>query len=114
MQAIDRNNLQASLKTNPDLVLIEVLDEDEFKNFHLPYSVNIPLNKDFEANVTAAVPDKDKPVVVYCKDKGCDASEKAAKRIEVLGYSVVYDYEEGKDDWKDAGLPIASNVETHH
>lgn len=114
MQAIDRNELQAALKSNKDMVLIEVLGEDEYKKFHLPYSVNIPMNKDFEANVTAAVPDNDKQVVVYCKNKACDASVKAAKRIELLGYSDVYDYETGKDDWKAAGLPIASDPAPLH
>ncbi|MDX1694291.1 MAG: rhodanese-like domain-containing protein [Ketobacteraceae bacterium] len=114
MQAIDRNELQASLKTNPDMVLIEVLDESEFEKYHLPYSMNVPLDSHFEDNITAAVPDKDKTVVVYCKNESCDASEKAAKRIEELGYSKVYDYTGGKEDWKDAGLPIASREEMRH
>ena len=114
MQAIDRNQLQSSMKSNENMVLIEVLDEGEYRDYHLPYSVNVPLNDAFEANITAAVPDKENPVVVYCKNKDCDASVKAAQRIEELGYANVYDYEGGKEDWKDAGLPIASREDVSH
>lgn len=113
MQAIDRNELQATLKSNPEVVLIEVLGEDEYRDYHLPYSVNIPLNSDFEANVTAVVPNKEKPVVVYCKNTQCSASEQAGKKIEELGYAEVYDYEAGKEDWKAAGFPVASKEDAH-
>jgi hypothetical protein len=43
---------------------------------------------------------------VYCYDTDCDASPKAARRMEDLGYQTVYDYEAGKVDWKEAGLPV--------
>lgn len=44
--------------------------------------------------------------MVYCYDADCTASPKAAERIEALGYRSVYDYEAGKMDWKQAGLPV--------
>jgi rhodanese-related sulfurtransferase len=45
-------------------------------------------------------------VIVYCHDEDCDASPKAARRMDALGYQRVYDYEAGKVDWKQAGLPV--------
>ncbi len=41
-------------------------------------------------------------------DEDCDASPKAAERMEQLGYERVYDYEGGKVDWQEAGLPTES------
>jgi rhodanese-related sulfurtransferase len=54
------------------------------------------------------VPDEDRDVIVYCKDADCDASPKAAKRMEQLGYRNVFDYAAGKEDWKIADLPEES------
>ena len=36
----------------------------------------------------------------------CPASPKAGQRMEELGYQNVFDYEAGKQDWQEAGLPI--------
>jgi len=45
-------------------------------------------------------------VIVYCMNSGCDASTKAAKKMEKLGYTNVLDYEAGKVDWHEAGMPV--------
>ena len=38
------------------------------------------------------------------------ASEQAARRLAALGYENVYDYEEGKQDWIEAGLSTESGA----
>ncbi|REJ90885.1 MAG: hypothetical protein DWQ34_16370 [Planctomycetota bacterium] len=53
-----------------------------------------------------SVPEKDKPVIVYCANTECYASPKATKQMHDLGHATVYDYEAGKTDWKAAGLPV--------
>jgi rhodanese-related sulfurtransferase len=63
---------------------------------------------DFAEKVAAAVPEKSTPVIVYCLDTDCSASPRAAKRLEDLGYGMVFDYEAGKSDWKAAGNRIES------
>ena len=49
---------------------------------------------------------KSRTVIVYCLNAECDASPKAVRRMEKLGYKNVFDYEAGKVDWKEAGLPV--------
>lgn len=88
------------------LALVEVLAADQYRDFHLPGAVNVPLDERFDEAVQQAVPDMSSPVVVYCLDTDCEASAKAARRLEELGYQKVYDYTAGKLDWKEAGLPI--------
>jgi len=106
MTTIDRD--QAKRMFDEDAAVpVEVLPQSEFERFHLPGALNVPLGEDFDARIQEAVPDKHRPVVVYCKDETCDASPRAAQRMEALGYDRIYDYAAGKADWAAAGLPIA-------
>lgn len=41
-----------------------------------------------------------RPVVVYCGDAGCQASEAVARRLRELGIEPVYVLEGGWDSWK--------------
>jgi len=105
VQSISRGELKNKMEANDRLKIIEVLPQDAFRNFHIPGAMNIPIgDEDFDEKIQKAA-DKNEEVVVYCKDSDCDASPKAAKRMEQLGFNIVYDYEAGKDDWKEAGLP---------
>lgn len=106
METIDRETLKQWLDEKRDVTLVEVLPPDKFGAFHLPGATNIPLAEDFEARVQEQFPDRFQPIVVYCEDHECSASTKAASRMDELGYQKVYDYEGGKRDWKQAGLPV--------
>lgn len=105
MQSVTREEVRQMLDRR-EAALVEVLDQSAFNDFHLPGAINVPLSGDFERKIQEAVPDKKQPVIVYCKDKSCDASPKAAEKMEALGYTAVYDYEAGKEDWKSAGLTV--------
>lgn len=105
MARIDREQLRKMMHET-EVTVVEVLGNDAYKEFHIPGAINVPFGEDFDSRIGAAVPDKHEPVAVYCKDENCDASPKAAARMEELGYDRVYDYEAGKEDWKSAGLPI--------
>jgi len=105
MRTITRQQLNERL-ANDDLTLVEVLERKYYRKFHLPGAINVPLGEDFDRRIQEAVPDKNRPVVVYCSDIECEASPKAARRMEDLGYQQVFDYEAGKMDWKEAGLPV--------
>jgi rhodanese-related sulfurtransferase len=106
MQTISREQVKRKINSNDNVVVIETLDPKYYEKFHLPNAINIPLDERFDQQVQQKVPDKNTPVIVYCMDKECDASPKAAKRLEKLGYENVFDYEEGKVDWKKAGEKI--------
>lgn len=106
MQTITRDNVNAQLFRHPDTALVEVLGPEYYRKFHLPGAINVPLGETFDAEIQEAVPDKKIPVVVYCMDLNCQASSKAAQRMMQLGYEQIFDYEAGKMDWKEAGLPV--------
>lgn len=104
MQTIGREQLKQWMDEKRDFVLIETLPQEKFQEAHLPGAINIPTQDEaFESKAREAVPDKDEPVVVYCANTECPASPEAAKKLEGMGYTEVYDYEAGKQDWREAG-----------
>lgn len=104
MTEIDRGQLRKLMEDSP-VTVVEVLSEDKYNQFHLPGAINVPLAPGFSEAIQAVV-GKGDPVVVYCYDADCDASPKAAARMEELGFRRVYDYAAGKTDWRKAGLPV--------
>lgn len=105
MKTINRMQLKEKLERN-GVTLVDILSPEAYKEFHLPHALNVPLGEDFESAVQQVVRNKSQPVVIYCQDVQCNASAKAAQKLEELGYTDVFDYEDGKVDWKDAGMPV--------
>ena len=107
MKTISRADVQSKIDGPEPTTLVDALPAQSFQDYHLPGAINIPFDDErFDEKLARAVPDKSEHIVVYCMDESCDASPKAAKRMETLGYRNVFDYEAGKQDWKKAGLPV--------
>ena len=66
-------------------VLLDVRNEDEYKEGHIPGSINIPLGD--IANVEKAIGDHNTPVFVYCL-RGSRAAQ-AVSRMTAMGYRSV-------------------------
>lgn len=83
-----------------DFVLINVLPQKAFNEQHIRTSVNVPHERDdFTEMVETIAGRKDRKIVVYCASFDCDASPKAAKKLEAAGFTQVFDYEGGTKDW---------------
>lgn len=103
MKPITREQLkQMNDEEHEDFVLINVLAPESFNEQHIRTSINIPLKRDdFTELVGLVAGRKDRKIVVYCASKDCDASPKAAEKLEKAGFTRVYDYEGGTKDWFD-------------
>ena len=55
------------------------------------------------------LPVKNDFIIVYCANTTCQNSRIAAQTLASMGYTNVAEYEEGKQDWIEAGLPIESD-----
>ena len=53
-----------------------------------------------------AVPAKDAPVLFYCNGLSCGRAANAAQKAVDWGYSNVYYYALGMDEWRELGLPL--------
>lgn len=109
MEIITRQDLKSALDAGRELTLVEALQPAAFEEAHLPGAVNIPKDRVREL-APRLLPDKDAEIVVYCANTECQSSRQVAEALEGLGYTHVADYEDGKQDWLDAGLPVETGV----
>ena len=88
-------------ETAPDAAIVDVREESEWDQGHITDAVHIP--KSFvEQRIEAAVPDRDRPIVLYCS--GGIRSLFAGQALQALGYTDVRSMSGGFQDWKSAGL----------
>jgi rhodanese-related sulfurtransferase len=102
-KTVTRDELQARLAANPDLVLLEALPEKYYNDWHLPGARHFPHDQ-ARASAPGIVPDKSAEIVVYCASRTCRNSHIAANVLRQIGYANVSVYAGGKEDWNEAGL----------
>jgi rhodanese-related sulfurtransferase len=100
---ITRAELRDLLHT--DVTIVEALPPEYFEQGHIPGAINLP-HTEVRERADELLPDKHAPIVVYCANLPCRNSEVAAIVLTKLGYTDVREYAEGKDDWREAGLPL--------
>ena len=76
------------LKGDKKAILIDVRTEEEFRLIRIPGSILIP-DYEIRDKIIDIVPDKNTPVILYCRSGNISA--KAAKVLEDMGYTKVYD-----------------------
>jgi molybdopterin/thiamine biosynthesis adenylyltransferase/rhodanese-related sulfurtransferase len=82
--------------------LVDVREQDEWDQGHIPGAVHITRSY-LEQRVEQALPDRSRPVVVYCA--AGHRSAFATKTLQELGYESVYNLAGGFTDWKRNGFP---------
>ncbi len=97
---ISAEELKKKMERGEDILVIDVLSEESYRNRHLPGALNIPYKEIARRKDEI---DADKEVIVYCNDKECTASPIAAKKLVKLGFKNVKDFEGGLKEWEEAG-----------
>ena len=87
-------------------VLIDVREPDEYRQGHLPGSINLPRGLlEFQLSGHPTLEPRDLRVVLYCKTSGRAAL--AACTMQDMGYLNVQSITGGFDAWLAAGKPVA-------
>jgi len=81
--------------------ILDVREPDEYEQGAVPGAVHLPRGQ-LEFSVEGRLPDKTKPVAIYCA--GGVRSAFAAKTLQDLGYGEVVSIIGGFNKWKDDGL----------
>jgi rhodanese-related sulfurtransferase len=102
---IYRDDVYAHMQAGTHMTLVEALPENYYLDGHLPGAIQIP-HHEVREHARARLPEMDALIVVYCANTPCRNSRIAAQALAGLGYTNVAEYEEGKQDWIEAGLPI--------
>ena len=85
-----------------EVVLLDVREPDEYEQGALPGAILLPRGN-LEFSVEGKIPDKSKPVVVYCASGV--RSVFAAKTMGEIGFTDVVEMLGGFNRWKDEGRP---------
>ena len=104
MQSISREDLKRAVEAG-GVVLVDALSAEEFNKSHLPGAINIPADRVAEL-APKSLPDKSAFIVTYCLNFTWKLSEQVARELVDMGYRSVHNYQEGKQDWIKAGLPV--------
>lgn len=106
-KTLTREELKSWMDEEKDFVLVDVLSEGSYNSKHLPGAKHASVKEsDFLEKIQEMVPEKDKPVVVYCGSFSCQLSPFAAHKLSEMGYTEVYDFEGGLADWQDGGYSL--------
>ncbi len=96
----DVETLKSRIDSKDDFTLLDVRERDEFADGHIEGAVFIPRGL-LDLRVESSVPDKTKPVIIYCA--GGTRSALAAKTLGELGYENVESVAGGFGAWKQKG-----------
>jgi rhodanese-related sulfurtransferase len=88
--------------------LFDVLPHSIYVQEHLPSAENLPLETFSPEQVEEF--DRGEPVITYCFDQHCDLSSRAARRLELEGFTKVNDLIGGRAAWTALGLPTEGVV----
>lgn len=89
-----------------NVVVLDNRKQEDFAAGHIEGAVRL-IDTDVSAETLAKhVKSKDAPVLFYCNGMKCGRAAKAAEKAISLGYSNVYYYALGMEEWSKKGLPL--------
>lgn len=99
-------DLSVEILENPDLVLIDVRQPEEYAEGHIEGAINIPIRE--VAKNLDKLPALDTPIVVICGSSW--RSPQVMTALQILGYTNVRNMAGGMRAWKEAGFPVTTEV----
>lgn len=104
-------DLAERLEENPDVLIVDVREPEEFAAMHIADSINVPrgilesaCEWDYEETVPELVRAREREVVVVCRSGY--RSVLAANSMLLLGYQNVASLQTGLRGWKDYEQPL--------
>lgn len=101
VRVIECNELKDMMDSGESFVLVNVLDPSDFENEHICGSINIPVSTIGKDAVN--ILNKDDTIILHCSGYSCTASGIAADKLDSLGFSDVWMFEGGIEEWKKSG-----------
>lgn len=95
--------------TTPDLIIIDARISDDRKHGYLEDSVSLP---DIETNCSRLekiIPSKSNTALFYCNGVKCGRSVVSIKIAKSCGYTNMYWFKGGFEEWKEEGFPYVKD-----
>jgi rhodanese-related sulfurtransferase len=103
VRELSPQELQARLEQGEKLCVIDVREESEWNQGHLPGAIHLGKGV-IERDIEKQVPDAHAELVLYCG--GGSRSALAAENVQKMGYDRVLSLQGGLRGWQQAGLPV--------
>lgn len=100
---INVHQAKLELAKSPQTVLVDVREESEWKNGHLPGAIHLSKGV-IERDIEKTIPDLNTSIILYCG--GGSRSALAAKNLLEMGYKNIISMDGGFRGWCDAGYPV--------
>jgi len=97
-------DLSIELLENPDLVLVDVRQPEDYAEGHIEGAINIPIRE--VAKNLDKLPDLDAPIVTVCGSSW--RSPQVMTALQILGYTNVRNMAGGMNAWTDEGLAVTT------
>lgn len=101
---VSAQDVHASLK-NPDFVLIDVREDNEWHKDHLPGAKHMGRGI-IERDIEKEIPDKDQKMVLYCG--GGYRSALSAVNLQKMGYTKVLSMAGGIRGWRELNFELSN------
>lgn len=89
-----------------ELVILDARKDADWNKGHIPDAVHLVNTKTDAASLAAIIETKATPVIIYCNGIKCDRSVKSAQIALDNGYTNIYWFRGGIEEWRAKGFPI--------
>ncbi len=104
VREVSIDDVKARLDRGDNFLLIDVREESEYANDHLPGAIHLGRGI-LERDIEERVPALDAPLVLYCG--GGYRSALAAENLQKMGYTNVLSLDGGIRGWREKQFPLA-------
>lgn len=105
LKEVSADGLQKLIAENKNLIIIDSRGAEDYAKGHIPNAIPLTADEASVEKLAAIAPAKDATLVFYCGGIKCPASGKTAHKAAEAGYTNIYKYAAGMDDWAARGLP---------
>ena len=102
---VDAEGVLTLVEKTPRIVIIDSRIAMDRKQGHLEGSLSLPDTETNCAALARIIPEKDRPALFYCNGVKCGRSAVAVKIARQCGYTRLYWYRGGFEDWKQRNYP---------
>ncbi len=103
VDCIDKDELLERMREKTDFVLVDTVGKYDGNKFRIKGAYTIPYPEVVDRRKELAPYEE---IIIYCRNKSCKASKKAALGLKLLNIPNVKIYEGGIDEWVANGLPV--------
>lgn len=103
---VDAEGLIEKVMNTPELVLIDSRITADRKEGYIEGSISLPDIDTTCDSLEIIAPDRNTPVMFYCNGIKCGRSAKAAQIAIDCGYTGVYLFRKGMEEWQEKQYPL--------